>query len=108
MDRQWSLESSEFDIDIGLTKFGVQVLPPEVKIIFKAFCEVWEADAIKDHTEMGEFALAEKYAGIVFIDTDTNETFKILGERCQWIKKRQRIQRTRSPRPTPSISYNGT
>ena len=26
--------------------------------------------------------------GIVFTDTETDETFKILGERCKWIKKR--------------------
>ena len=55
--------------------------------IFKAFGEQWEADAIKSHTEMGEFPLAEKYAGIKFFDSVTNEHFIILAERCQWIKR---------------------
>ena len=87
MNTQWSLESSEFDVDIGLTTFGVQVIAPEIKRIFKAFGEQWEADANKSNTEMGEFPLAEKYAGIKFFDSVTNEHFIILAERCQWIKR---------------------
>ncbi len=45
------------------------MIAPVVKKEFEAFAEEWEAAAIKaraENSEMGEFALAEKYVGILF------------------------------------------
>ncbi len=33
---------------------------------------------------MGEFALVEKYVGILFHETDASENYEILGEKCLW------------------------
>ena len=84
LSKQWSLEPAEFEVNIGLEKFGVQVIAPVVKKIFKAFGEDWESAAIKDRTDIGEFALVEKYVGLLFHDTDTSENYEILGEKCSW------------------------
>ena len=88
LEKQWSLEPEEFDVDIGLEKFGVEILAPEVMLIFNAYGEAWEAEAIKDHTEMGQFPLVEKYAGLRFYDSDARENYEILGEKCQWQNRR--------------------
>ncbi len=39
MKTQWSLEPSEFEINIGLDKFGVELFAPAVKKAFNAFGE---------------------------------------------------------------------
>ncbi len=54
---QWSLEPSEFEVNIGLEKFVVQVIAPVAKKLFNAFAENWEALPIKKHTEMDELQL---------------------------------------------------
>ena len=88
LEKQWSLEAEEFDVDIGLDKFGVEILAPEAMRIFNAYGEAWEAEAIKNHTEMGQFPLVEKYAGLRFHDDDAGENYEMLGETCQWHNRR--------------------
>ena len=46
LEKQWSLEADEFDVDIGLEKFGVEIVAPKVIRNFNAFGEAWEAEAI--------------------------------------------------------------
>jgi hypothetical protein len=97
--------------------FYLETLAAEVKRIFNAHGEAWEAEAIKNHTEMGQVPFVEKYVGLRFYDHDASENYEMLGEKCQWRTRRGWYVRVRAlqtrtmaktRKPMPSISISGT
>jgi hypothetical protein len=67
---QFTLEESEFAIDLGLEKWALQIEAPDLKHVVCMYLEDWEPAALKKQHDTSDVRLGQKYEGLQFIDPD--------------------------------------
>ena len=89
---------SIFSFDLQLENFGLDLQSLKATVpqrIFRAWVEEWEKAAIMENDPVAEAQLLEKYKNIVFLDPDTEKSWKIYPTNLEWFKasKRQGISK---------------
>ena len=73
--------------DLQLSNFGLDVedlRQPKIHRIFRAWLEDWEKELLEVNDCVAEARLLEKYRDLMFLDPDTNKTFKVWGGNLEY------------------------